>query len=82
MVLEKTDNSETLDNVSPVIIEKTISFWCGEVEYIRRNRNGTCLIKTKNGKQPYKLLKLKVIVVDINVKVFEHESLNKSKRHS
>lgn len=80
MILKRTDEGETLEKVSPVIIEKTISYWCAsEVESIRRNRDGTCLIKTKNDKQADALLKLKKIASDVNVKVIEHGSLNKSK---
>ncbi|XP_065089694.1 uncharacterized protein LOC135710916 [Ochlerotatus camptorhynchus] len=82
LVIERVDEGETLEKVSPIIIEKTIQTWCGgdNVEQIRRTKEGKCLIKTKNDRQAQALLKLKTISSDINVKIYEHRTLNSCRK--
>ncbi|XP_058816037.1 uncharacterized protein LOC131679343 [Topomyia yanbarensis] len=76
LVLTRTDDGETLERVSPFLIDKSIRNCCGEVASVKRIRDGKVLVKTKSAKQTNQLEKLKIIVPGINVTASEHATLN------
>nr|XP_043069358.1 uncharacterized protein LOC122322068 [Drosophila bipectinata] len=78
MVVKRKDN-ESFRTVSPFIIQKSIDYACGgEVDSVKKTRDGTLLIKTKTHLQATKLLKLNKIA-NMEILVTEHKTLNSSK---
>lgn len=81
MILQRneTDEKKTMNFVSPFTIQKSIELHSGQPKNVKRLRNGTLLIETVNKTQADKLCKLKLLGADIQVKVFEHPTLNQTK---
>lgn len=78
IIIARKDN-ESFEKVSPFIVKKVIDYTCdGEVEFCKKTRAGTLLVKTKNLKQANKLLNLKVFH-NFPVEASEHKTLNFSK---
>ncbi|XP_053691363.1 uncharacterized protein LOC128739887 [Sabethes cyaneus] len=76
LVMERTGDSQTLEKISPFLIDKVIKNCCGDVTSINRIRDGKILIKVKNERQATQLRKLHCIIPGINVAVNEHATLN------
>lgn len=80
LIMSRTNSNDTLANVSPFLLKKTIDYVCGgEVTSWKKLRNGTLLIITKNFSQANNLVKLISISPTIKVEVNEHPTLNYSK---
>ncbi|XP_058811027.1 uncharacterized protein LOC131675916 [Topomyia yanbarensis] len=79
LVVERTDQAQTLEKLSPFLIDKAIRNCCGDVASIKRIRDGKILVQTKTGKQANQLEKLKTLTEGINVSVTEHNTLNLSR---
>lgn len=80
LIMERINSENTLEKISPFLIQKVIDGTInGKLEMCKKIRNGKVLIKTKNINQAIKLLKLKSLSPDIQVKIEEHEKLNISK---
>lgn len=78
IIIKRIDN-HSMENVSPFIIKKQIDYTCnGEVMFAKKTRDGKLLVKTKNGLQALKLLRLKLLG-DHLVEASEHRTLNISK---
>ena len=76
----KSDEQDTLMNVSPFLIKKVIDGACnGEVEMCKKTRNGSILIKTKTYEQAIKILQITSLSQGILVEVCEHKTLNFTK---
>lgn len=76
LVLERTDDGQTLEKVSPFLIDKSIRNCCGDVSSIKRIRDGKILIKVNNDKQASKIRNLKYLVPGINIVASDHATLN------
>lgn len=70
------EKPKTLADISAFLIEKTIQCYCGEVESIKKTRDGKILVLTKNAKSAKNLQKLENLGEE-KVKVSEHSTLNK-----
>lgn len=68
----------SLNKLSPFLIQKTIDSFCGPVKSLKKIRDGSILIKTKNSTQSQKLLTLKKIG-ETEITVKKDEKLNTSK---
>lgn len=79
MERNEQDVKKTMNFVSPFTIQKSIELQAGAPKNVKRLRNGTLLIETVNKRQADKLYQLKVLGLDVNVKVYEHPTLNQSK---
>lgn len=79
MARNEVDEGKSMNMVSPFTIQKSIELQAGEPKSIKRLRNGTLLIESCNKKQADKLCLIKLLGTDINVKVYEHPTLNQSK---
>lgn len=69
----------TLNQVSPFLLQKVIENVAGTTKSIKRMRDGTLLIETQNRKQADKICKMTKLADDINIKVYEHPTLNTTK---
>lgn len=83
LVMSAKNTNETLQKVSPFVVQQTVrDVASGDVNTIKRLRNGTILIETKKNKaQATRLLKLKKLYdpKQTEVNVEEHRTLNSSK---
>lgn len=77
LVIASASESKNLEKVSAFLIEKTVSSYCGEVEKIKKTRDGKVIVHTKNEKQAKNLMKLTKLGDNTPVAVTEHLSLNK-----
>ncbi|XP_058456960.1 uncharacterized protein LOC131434311 [Malaya genurostris] len=66
LVLERTDEDQTLEKLSPFLIDKAIRNCCGDVNSVKRIKDGKILIHTKTDKQGKQLEKLKSLAQSIN----------------
>jgi len=58
IIFSRQDN-QSFENVSPFIIKEVIDFHCGgEVESVKKTRDGKLLVKTKGVIQAQRLLRL------------------------
>ncbi|XP_058817572.1 uncharacterized protein LOC131680874 [Topomyia yanbarensis] len=76
LVIQRKDEGQTLEKVSPFLIDKVIRNCCGEVTNVKRIKDGKLLVHTKTDKHAEKLLNLQRMSNDINIAVAEHGSLN------
>ncbi|XP_058839603.1 uncharacterized protein LOC131696042 [Topomyia yanbarensis] len=76
LVIRRTDEGQSLEKVSPFLIDKVIRNCCGDVSNVKRIRDGQILVQTKTEKQANSLKQLKNMTSEINVEVTEHVSLN------
>lgn len=67
--------NESLSNVSPFVIHKVIYNQVGEVESIKKLKDGSILVTVSNIKQSQKILELKKIL-DFEIIVEPHKTLN------
>lgn len=72
------DENISLNKLSPFVIQKTIDSFCGPVKSLKKIRDGSILIKTKNFTQSQKLLTLNKLG-EIEISVQKDERLNSSK---
>ena len=80
LVVTRNDGvNSDMSNVSPFLIKKAIDHTAGNNVEIKKLRNGTLLLKTENGSQAEKLLKLTKFFDQINVSIKLHNTLNTSK---
>ncbi|XP_053968443.1 uncharacterized protein LOC128869865 [Anastrepha ludens] len=78
--MTRTNNTNTLSNVSPFLLKKAIDITCsGEVEECKKIRSGSVLIKTKNHAQANRLITLTTLSNEITIQITEHKTLNYSK---
>lgn len=77
LVMERTNSGETLEKISPFLIDKAIRNCCGEVAIVKRIREGKILLQTKTEKQVPLLKKMVMITSGINVVITDHSTLNK-----
>lgn len=76
LVLKCANEGENLTKVSPFLIHKVLSNYIpGPLESVKKLRDGTLLIKTRNKNQSEKLLALKTLH-NIPIKVETHKTLN------
>lgn len=76
LVIERIDQGQTLDKVSPFLIDKALRNCCGEVSNVKRIKDGKILVKTLSAEQSIKLQQLSHLIPGINVVITEHKSLN------
>ena len=76
-ILSAADGS-SLSSISPFLLGKAVKVQAGSVADIRKLRNGTILVQTKDTKQADALQRLKK-VGDTSIKVEAHRTLNYSK---
>jgi len=75
IIISRKDN-QSFENVSPFIIKKVIDFQCGgEVESVKKTRDGKLLVKTKGLIQAQRLLRLTQFH-NFLVSSSEHKTLN------
>jgi hypothetical protein len=80
LIMSREDKSETMEKVSPWILKMAINSTAGsEVNMVKKLRNGTVLIHTKNRKQAEKLVTIIQLDSSTRVKITEHEKLNQKK---
>lgn len=72
-------SDQSLRNVSPFLIQKSIESFAGKPKAIKRLRDGSLLIESINKKQADKLYRMTQISDDIKIKVMEHPTLNTTK---
>lgn len=79
LIIEKTLEPCSLASLHAIIIKKVIdNIAGGEVDFCKKQHNGTLLVKTKNEKQAAKIFQLTSFNLDYPVKVSMHRSLNYS----
>lgn len=79
LLLARSDEGETLDGVSPFLIDKVIKNCCRDVASVKRIREGKILIQTRTEKQANDLKKLTTLIDGLNVTVSDHATLNTCK---
>ncbi|XP_055522968.1 uncharacterized protein LOC129717148 [Wyeomyia smithii] len=79
LLLTRSDEGETLEGVSPFLIDKAIKNCCGDVASVKRIREGKILIQTHNEKQANQLKKLTSLIDGLNITISEHATLNTCK---
>jgi hypothetical protein len=79
LIIHRTDEGRTMKDMSPILLETALknatsngNFTCKVL------KSGDILVKTENKKQAEKLIKL-VGIMDANIEVNEHKTLNTSK---
>lgn len=78
LVIERVDG-QTFQRVSPFLINKFLSGLVGELKNIKKLKNGSLLVETKNGNQTEKLLKCNNFADQFSIQVSLHNTLNYSK---
>ncbi|XP_055932952.1 uncharacterized protein LOC129962974 [Argiope bruennichi] len=73
-----SDENETLNTVSPFLVDKAFLSTVGEVTNIRKLRSGDLLVEVSSRQQSQKIMKLKALAT-IPISVSPHKSLNSSK---
>ncbi|XP_055526975.1 uncharacterized protein LOC129719609 [Wyeomyia smithii] len=78
-LLTRSDEGETLEGVSPFLIDEAIKNCCGDVASVKRIREGKILIQTHNEKQANQLKKLTSLIDGVTITISEHATLNTCK---
>lgn len=79
LIMSHANEELNLNRTSPFLIQKGLDMIATDLKQVKRLRNGTLLIETKNGKQSEHLLKAKTLGGILPVKVEFHPYLNTSK---
>ncbi|XP_062552020.1 uncharacterized protein LOC134217274 [Armigeres subalbatus] len=79
MVLERKEEGKSFHGVSPVLVEKFIQSFCGEVHSAKKTRDGKIFVTVKNESQARNLAKMEKMTDGITVNVYEHKTLNSCK---
>lgn len=78
LILTRTDNNQTMNNVSPFFIKKAIDNITPNIK-ISRIRDGSLLLKSTDYNQAVKLMKQTILGGEIGIKIVEHPTLNQSR---
>lgn len=79
LIIQRIDKNATMATVSPFVLSNSIIKAIGETRELRKLRNGSVLVRTKNQKQAKLLMKMNELTKGINIKVIENVKLNQSK---
>lgn len=79
MVMERKEEGKDFHGVSPVLVEKYIQSYCGEVQSAKKTRDRKILVTVKNESQAKNLAKINRMADGITVNVYEHKTLNSCK---
>lgn len=79
LIIRRTDQDLSMNDVSPFIIGKHLSDHVGELTSLRLQKDGCYHIECKNEKQVSSLLNLKRLENGLNIEISEHPTRNYSK---